>query len=210
MMNAIKKILILSANPKNREHLRLDEEVREIHEALRRSTYRDMFKIEQRLAVRSMDIRRAILEVEPNIVHFCGHGEQNGLMIENEHGNSTLIESDRLGELFGLLKQDIELECVLLNSCYSAIQAQALNKHIDYVIGIPYGIDDRAAIQFAVGFYDGLGAGKNFENAYELGKNAINKISDELAPILLKRNDNTFSSIFFNEKKRMFCILFLF
>lgn len=192
MMNTIKKILILSANPKNRERLRLDEEVRDIREALRRSTYRDQFQIEPMPAVRSRDVRRIMLEFEPNIVHFCGHGEQNGLMIEDEQGNSTLIESDTLEKLFDLLKQHVE--CVLLNSCYSAIQAKAIHKHIKYVIGMPSGINDRAAIEFAVGFYDGLGAGRNFKDAYEFGKNAINGIPDEFIPILLERNNNTSSS----------------
>ena len=34
-------------------------------------------------------------------------------------------------------------------------------------------VGDKAAIQFAVGFYDALGAGWSYEDAYELGCNAI-------------------------------------
>jgi hypothetical protein len=36
-----KKILILAANPLETAHLRLDEEMREIEEGLRRSNWRD-------------------------------------------------------------------------------------------------------------------------------------------------------------------------
>jgi hypothetical protein len=42
----MKKILILSANPKDTARLRLDEEVHEIEEGLRRSKCRDQFEIQ--------------------------------------------------------------------------------------------------------------------------------------------------------------------
>ena len=79
-LNIVKTILILSANPKDTARLRIDEEVREISEGLRRSKYRDRFIIHQKWAVRLKDLRRAMLDYEPQIVHFCGHGERNGLI----------------------------------------------------------------------------------------------------------------------------------
>lgn len=69
----VKKILILAANPKNTSWLRLDEEVREIDEGLRRANKRELFELEQKLAVRSRDFYRAILDTQPQIVHFCVH-----------------------------------------------------------------------------------------------------------------------------------------
>jgi len=44
--NSLKKILILSANPKNSTPLRLDQEVREIDEGLTRAKQRDRFELE--------------------------------------------------------------------------------------------------------------------------------------------------------------------
>ena len=41
----MKKILILSANPKNTDHLRLDEEVRGIQAALKQSQNREQFQM---------------------------------------------------------------------------------------------------------------------------------------------------------------------
>jgi hypothetical protein len=69
----VKTILILAANPKNTSRLRLDKEVQEIDEGLRRANKREQFKLEQRWAVRSRDFYRAILDTQPQIVHFCGH-----------------------------------------------------------------------------------------------------------------------------------------
>lgn len=48
----MQKILILAANPKNTSRLRLDEELRDIEEGLRRAKHRDEFVFTQRLAVR--------------------------------------------------------------------------------------------------------------------------------------------------------------
>jgi hypothetical protein len=56
------------------------------------------------------------------------------------------------------------------------------------VIGMTKAIGDRAAIEFAVGFYDGLGAGRSIEDAYELGRVAIQMagIAEHLTPVLLR------------------------
>uniref|UniRef100_A0A0C1QMZ2 CHAT domain-containing protein n=1 Tax=Tolypothrix bouteillei VB521301 TaxID=1479485 RepID=A0A0C1QMZ2_9CYAN len=71
---SIKTILILSANPKGTTRLEGSEEVREIGEALRRAKKREQFKLEMELAVRIDDFYRAILDYQPQIVHFSGHG----------------------------------------------------------------------------------------------------------------------------------------
>ncbi|MGA1871491.1 MAG: CHAT domain-containing protein [bacterium] len=187
-MNSTKKILILSANPKDTARLRLSEEVREIREGLIRSKNRDQFIIQQQCAVRLRDLRRAMLDYEPQIVHFCGHGEENGLMVEDESGNATLVSPEALAGLFELFADQVE--CVLLNACYSQVQANAINKHISYVIGMKKGIKDRAAIEFAVGFYDALGAGKSVEEAFKFGRNAIQlyNIPQHLTPALEKKS----------------------
>ncbi|WP_232224180.1 hypothetical protein [Mastigocladopsis repens] len=48
----VKTILLLAANPRKTSALRLDEEVREIDEGLRRANKREQFKLEQKWAVR--------------------------------------------------------------------------------------------------------------------------------------------------------------
>jgi hypothetical protein len=48
----VKTILLLAANPRQTSQLRLDEEVREIDEGLRRANKREQFKLEQKWAVR--------------------------------------------------------------------------------------------------------------------------------------------------------------
>ncbi len=182
-------ILFLSANPKDTIPLRLDRELRDIEEGLKRAQKRDEFQLEQRLAVRSRDIQRAMLDISPQFVHFSGHGAgEQGLVFEDEIGNAIFVSGEALAGLFELFADRIH--CVVLNGCYSEVQAKAIATHIDYVIGMNQAIGDRAAIEFAVGFYDAIGAGRPIEFAYKLGCAAIQMagIAEHLTPVLLKKS----------------------
>jgi len=186
-----KTILILAANPKNSNSLRLDEEVSEIDKCLQRAKRRDEFILKQQLATSSKDIRRAMLDNKPNIVHFSGHGKgEDGLVFEDNTGQAHLVRAKALAGLFELFAD--EVECVLLNACYSKVQAQAIVQHIDSVIGMDKPIQDKTAVEFAVGFYDALGAGKSIEFAYKSGCNAIQLAGFEkehLIPVLIQKKE---------------------
>jgi AAA-like domain len=181
--NSVKTILILEANPQNSERQRLDEEVREIHEGLKRSKQREQFKLEQIWAVHSRDIHRAMLDLQPQIVHFSGRGKgSEGLVFEDE------VMDAALAGLFELFADQVE--CVLLNACYSMSQAEVIAQHIPYVIGMNQAVGNIAASAFAVGFYDALGAGRSIEFAYKLACNSIHMagLSKRLTPVLLTKS----------------------
>mgnify|MGYP005609223401 CR=1 FL=1 len=185
----VKKILILTANPQNIDKRRLDAEVREIQTGLERAKKRDQFEIISKWAVRPDDLRRALLDYEPQIVHFSGYGSATeGLALENELGQLQMVSTAALAKLFEVFKDKVE--CVLLNACYSETQAEGICQHIDYVICMHQAIGNRAAIEFAVGFYDALGAGRSIEDAFKLGCIAIDLegIPESLTPVLKKKN----------------------
>jgi hypothetical protein len=125
----MKTILVLASNPKGTSALDLDREIREIREGLKRSPHRDQFQLEWRGAVRPIDLRRSLLEVKPQIVHFCGHGGgEGGLVLEDDQGNEQLVEGEELARLFQIFAHQVE--CILLNACYSEVQANSLIQHI--------------------------------------------------------------------------------
>ncbi len=169
----MKKILILTANPRDTDRLSLDEEVREIEAGLRRSRHRDQFELIAQWAVRPDELRRALLDHEPQIVHFSGHGAgEHGLVLANDAGGMQFVSTEALTGLFKALEPH-GIECVLLNACYSEVQATAIHQSVDCVIGMNQPIGDRAAIEFAEGFYDALGAGSAYDQAFEIGCSAI-------------------------------------
>lgn len=186
-----KTVLFLAANPQQTVRLRLDEELREIDEGLRRANKRDQFELEAKGAVRFRDFYRAILDSNPQIIHFSGHGEgKEGIILEDEIGSPLFVEAIQLAGWFEVLA-DQGIECVLLNACYSKEQADAICQYVPYVIGMNQSITDKAAIDFAVGFYDALGSGRDVEFAFKLGRSQLIRFGENDIPILLKKDTST-------------------
>ena len=184
----ITHILFLSDNPTDQARLRVEQESREIQEKLQLAKYRERFKFHIRMAVRPADISQAMLDILPQIVHFAGHGMPTGeLCFEDETGRTHPVSPDALAELFEQFADQVS--CVILNACYSEAQAKAIAKHIEHVVGVSQGIPDRAAIAFAVGFYQAVGAGYPIEKAYELGHAQVRLwgIPEYLTPVLVKK-----------------------
>jgi hypothetical protein len=168
----MKTILILLSNPKDSVQLRLGEEIREIKAALKQSKNRDQFKIVSESAVRVQELRRTLLEDKPIIVHFSGHGAgSDGLILENDAGETQFVSSEALAKLFKQFQQ--EVQCVILNACYSEEQAQAIHQHIDCVIGMNQAVGDEAAIHFSTAFYEALGAGKAYDECFNFARSSI-------------------------------------
>ncbi|MBW4630593.1 MAG: CHAT domain-containing protein [Iphinoe sp. HA4291-MV1] len=179
------KILFLAADPSDDSRLRLGQELRDIKERLRIAKVPEKYQLEQRESVRVGDITQAIFDVEPNIIHFSGHGTSQGeLCFENEVGKFQPVQPDALAAMFELFAQHVN--CVVLNACYSEIQAKAITEHIPFVIGMNDAIGDQAAISFAVGFYKALAANRSIEDAYKFGcvEIRLQGIPEHLKPII--------------------------
>lgn len=191
----VKTILILTADPRHNSERRLDVEVREISSGIIRGNNRALFHIEQTLAITPNNLRRAMLDHNPQIVHFCGYGySSKGIALEHSTGGIHLVSSDALSGLFGLFANQVE--CVVLSACYSELQAQAISKHIEYVIGMAQDISHKAATQFSIGFYDALVAGRSYKKAFQFGQNSIqlHNIPENSTPVL-KRKRSTVQAI---------------
>ncbi|MFZ2359058.1 MAG: CHAT domain-containing protein [Anaerolineae bacterium] len=186
---AVQGILFLAADPSDLSRLRLGEEFREIQEKLKLARLRDRFRLElPQLSVRPADISQALLDVQPQIVHFSSHGTPTGeLYFENHLGKAHPVQPEALADLFEHFADHVD--CVLLNACYSEPQAQAIARHIRYVIGMNQEIGDKAAIAFVIGFYQALGAGRTIEIAYKLGcaQIGLHGIPEHLTPVLIKK-----------------------
>ncbi|MEK8021880.1 MAG: tetratricopeptide repeat protein [Candidatus Parabeggiatoa sp.] len=189
-----KTILFLAANPKNTSKLDLKKEVAEIQKALQRLQRDEQFVFKQQWATTLEAVRHALLDHKPHIVHFSGHGVgQAGIVLENKMGDSQSVSGETLAHFFEPFADKIE--CVILNACFSALQATDIVKYVNFVIGMNQPIYDQAAIQFAIGFYDALAAGESIPNAFKLGRTSIQgtmqQAEEHLKPVLKQRFANT-------------------
>ena len=166
------KVLFMASNPVGSVPLRLDEEARDIHETITKSKHRDSVEFVTRWAVRSSDILQAINEVNPDVIHFSGHGtDSDELVLQNTDGSPKYITKEAIVWTIATVSDKVRL--VFFNSCFSFGQAEAIVEHIEAAIGMNTSIGDEAARVFAAQFYSAIGFGLNLEKAFQQAKAAL-------------------------------------
>jgi len=196
------KILFLAANPKDTVRLRLGEEQREIEQKILLAQKKDCLILVNKGAVRVGDLQFYLNQERPTIVHFSGHGSDEGkIILEDNLGNARTIPPAALTRVFKILKDNIR--CVVLNACFSLEQARAISQHIDCVVGMSSYISDGAAIAFSTAFYLAIASERSIKNAFDQGINALMlwEISEDHIPQLLLRDNVNSSKIFLFEPK---------
>jgi CHAT domain-containing protein len=165
------KILFLAADPCEENTLALEEEIRAISSKIRMAEHRDTLELLSAHAVRPDDLQQLLLQHQPHVVHFSGHGSRAEQLILKDGGRPRSLSKDSLVGLFELLKDNLRV--VVLNACHTKPQAEAIAEVIDCAIGMNTAIGDKAAIVFAAAFYQALGFGRDVQTAFKLGRNAL-------------------------------------
>lgn len=196
------KILFLTANPSDTAALRLDEEIREIGQRIRRGEYRRLFEIRTAPAIRATDLQYELRDAVPDVVHFSGHGSDAGelLFVRDGDRSSQPIPSKTLARVFKQFRDQIR--CVVLNACYSAAQAAAIAESIPCVVGMTREVRDTTALAFAAGFYEALAFGSSIAAAVEAGQTQVelsdpDGVDEAEIPKLIARSDVDANSIQF-------------
>jgi len=176
------KILFIAANPTDASRLETDREHRLLKQQLQLGSARDRFEfLPPEFAVTITELMRA-MNGKPNIVHFSGHGGAEGIYLTTENNLRQLMGNEAIKRLFKFSKGITRI--VLLNACYSSGQAKIISEYGMYVVGNNLPISDPAAISFSKGFYNGLGEGKPFDEAF-----------NDAMTVVLTENSNSASII---------------
>lgn len=167
------KVLVMISDPiERRGILNVESEWRQLNEAL-----------EQPIADRAVDItllpdgriESLQLELQRNdyhVFHFIGHGEfseefdDGVLALEDSRGREVHVSGSSLGNY---LRDSLPMRLVVLNNCEGAATSDSdpfagsaqslLRKGLPAIVAMQFEITDRAAIDFAQGFYTSLGNG---------------------------------------------------
>lgn len=165
------KVLFLASNPSNEGRLKTDREANDLKTQL--AAVRDArvkVVVEHAWATRIDQIQLELLNNNPDIVHFSGHGNINLLVFEDREGNAADVSGDAIARLIGLVGS---VRCVVLNCCFSDSISKQILKHVEAVIGCDESIDDEAAIMFTRAFYRALSHGVTFQQAFDLARNEL-------------------------------------
>lgn len=215
-------ILFLAASPNSVTRLAFDEECAAIERELRMTEGRDEFDFRSKWAVTADEMMRHLNELHPAIIHFSGHGRGGttrrssamfrhvrlarrdteidvGLYLQDEYGNPQLVAARALKMMVKAAAPAARV--VVLNACYSALQANALRTVVDCVVGMTGAIHDDAARSFAVGFYRALGNRRSIGNAVEqaIATLAAKQLPDEHLPRYRTRKGVDAKQIFLHE-----------
>jgi esterase/lipase superfamily enzyme len=167
-----KRILVLAANPIETDRLQIEQELFLIKKSLNEAEVGRGYRLEAEWAVRATDLSKFLLQYEPAIVHFSGHGSPTGeIVLEDDSGKAAPLQINRLAHLFEILKSSTE--CVVLNACFSLEKANLLRNYVGCVVGMEKAIGDPAALRFSEGFYRGVAFGKDYYQAFQLGCSQI-------------------------------------
>jgi hypothetical protein len=164
------KVLFFAADPLSADghqpRLQLDREARAIEREVVQARHRDNVQFETRWATRTNDLRRELLRIEPEIVHFSGHGGNRGLVFDAEDRRGPhRVDAPALKEFFSAFRGKIRV--VVLNACHSRPQAEAIAEAVGCAIGTPDRIMDEAAISFSAAFYNSIAYGQSVQAAFD-------------------------------------------
>lgn len=173
------KILFLAATPMDAGQINPGSESR-FKDLIRYFDEENKFTFTEEHGVSSEQFQNFLVSQEPHIVHYGGHGETEGIVLEDEDLDGDVLAA--------ILENSDNTQIVVLNACYSLEIAKEVAKHIPYVIGTQDAIDDSAATAFARGFYTGLVSGRSVEKAFKNGLISIKrkKLPDADVLVLVK------------------------
>lgn len=165
-------VVFLAANPLQGQPLLLGEEFRAIEDKIRGARFRDRITLLARWAARPCDWLETMTDHAPSVLHFSGHGGgEQGLCLQLGDGSPIGVNVDGLTEAMRAEGSTVKL--VVLNACFSEVQARALISQVPCVIGMPDVIGDRAAIEYAASFYRALASGRSVATAHRHGMAAL-------------------------------------
>lgn len=146
--------------------LQLGDDVREVRERVEAVTHPSAIEFDWRLAARTEDLVKALRQTRPQVVHFSGHGEIDGLVLTAPGGRGAkLVDGDAIRRIFEVFSHRVRL--VVLSACYSTAQAEAIADVVGCAIGTSGRIDDADAILFDAAFYSAIACGESVQTAFD-------------------------------------------
>ncbi len=109
------------------------------------------------------------------ILHFSGHGNDDGLLLEDQEGRAQFLRREDLAGILASYNEG-SLKLAFLSACESEEPCKlVVEAGIPFVVGIlrETAIRDEAARQFARAFYLGLTQGRSIRRTFEAAKAGV-------------------------------------
>lgn len=176
------KLLFIASQPSDKPLLKLEKEYLEIRKIFKK--YRHLYSITEEFDATIDSFFDAIKEQNPHIIHFSGYGNNESVALSRNMDRTThLVSYEYLAPSFKLIGSNTE--CVFFNTQDSCLFAKVISRFIPFAIGISGVVTDEDAISFSSGFYSSLAIEKNYEKAFQFGKELfLSSKKDKQNPLL--------------------------
>ncbi|MET7879815.1 CHAT domain-containing protein [Micromonospora profundi] len=166
------RVLYLTANPEM--NLRTEVEVRDVQQAVRKATHRDLIEISYRPAATPEDLLDGLNDLRPHVVHFSGHAGNAAVLFDN----ASVDTPDSRKVTFDLLARVLDATTsppamLVLNGCDTLDGAEVLLDSTPVVIAMAAEITDLAASAFAARFYSAIASAQPIGPAVRQGAVAL-------------------------------------
>jgi len=166
------KVLFLAADPtavlsdRPTQPLQLGADMREIRKRVEEGGRPSMLDFDCQFDARPEDLVDRLRLTRPQIVHFSGHGDVQGLMFTSPRGvGAQRVTGAALKDFLKVFPNEIRL--VVLSACFSSDQAESIAEVVGCAIGTPGGIADEDAIRFNAAFYGFIARGESVATAFK-------------------------------------------
>jgi hypothetical protein len=186
----ILRVLYLTANPDM--DLRTEVEVRDVQQAVRRATHRELIDIMYRPAATPEDLLDGLNEIRPHVVHFSGHAGGAAVLFDNASVDTPAGRKVTFDLLARALSATADPPALLvLNGCDTLEGAEELLESTSVVIAMATEITDLAASVFAARFYSAVASAQPVGAAVRQGSVVLDLagLGEGWAPNLLARDD---------------------
>ncbi|MEU8357357.1 CHAT domain-containing protein [Nonomuraea sp. NPDC048882] len=192
----ILRVAYLTASPTGEDRLRVDREVREVREGVRGALHRELIDIRDWPAATLPDLITALNEQRPQLVHFSGHGFEDGLVFDGTEGNMPEGADVDYGLLATALgATDKPPQVVVLNACHSFAGVEKLLTSVPVVIAMLDAVSDIAAKAFAAKFYTAIASGQSLASALKQGQVMMEYLAGEGATVeVIARDEGDLAS----------------
>lgn len=186
------RVLYLTSNPDANAYLRVDVEVREVREAIRKATHRDLVEMDHWPAATPEDLLDGMNEQRPHVVHFAGHGGGYSILFDDgvvENPSGRVVSFELLAR--ALAATDARPKVLVLNACDTLEGAEVLLRSVPIVIAMASSISDLAGSAFAARFYSAVASAQSVQSAVDQGAFAVDLLesSEGWKPTLLCREE---------------------
>lgn len=180
------KLLFLSANPVGVAELKIPAELKVIKELLETAIELEQIEVKDQLSTTFEEFRNLITKVQPDVVHFSGHGSarQEAVLFEDSEGYEAPIKAEKLSRFFKHCSPKVS--CLILNACDTELIGEQIAPYVKYVIAMKAKFENKAAKAFSKGFYFSLAENKEIGVAFQNGIDTIfhEDWPDEKVPVL--------------------------